>query len=237
MNDLSPNQLDLLRSRLKDEYEAIQSNIMKSEHDGLARSLRDETGELSPIDNHPGDLGTELYERGKDIALLEQQELHMQRIEAALRAIEDGSYGQCASCGEPIPFERLNALPDCLYCIQHAPRSLLSDKRPVEEQFLHPPFGRTSMDEHEYSGFDGEDSWQIVENWGNSDSPAMSENRDAPDYNHIAIDAEENDGYVEAMESFLATDITGRHVTVIRNREYDDYIHSDEGDHGLDAEA
>lgn len=237
MNDISPDQLDLLRSRLKDEHEAIQSRIMESEHDGLALSLRDETGELSPIDNHPGDLGTELYERGKDIALLEQQELHLQRIEAALRAIEEGSYGQCAACGEAIPFERLNALPDSLYCIQHAPRSSLSDARPVEEQFLHPPFGRTSMDEHEFSGFDGEDSWQIVENWGNSDSPAMSENRDATDYNHIAIDAEENDGYVEPMESFLATDITCSHVTVIRNREYDDYMHSDEGDHGLDAEA
>lgn len=238
MSNPSSSQLELLRLRLQDEHKEIESRLMQNQHYGKGDSLRDQTGELSPIDNHPGDLATELYEREKDISLLEQEELHLRRIEAALGAMENGSYGVCAVCGEPIPFERLDAVPDTLYCVNHTPRNIVSDRRPVEETFLQPPFGRTSMDEHEdgYNGFDGEDAWQIVESWGNADSPAMSENRNATDYEHIGIESEENDGYVESIESFLATDITGRYVSVIRNREYERYMQSEEGDHLLEEE-
>ncbi len=41
---------------------------------------------------------------------------------AALRRIEDGSYGKCAECGERLPDARLKALPAALRC------------RPCEEQ-------------------------------------------------------------------------------------------------------
>ncbi|WP_419872895.1 TraR/DksA C4-type zinc finger protein [Candidatus Pristimantibacillus sp. PTI5] len=228
---------DLLRSRLKDEQKEIEHRITENDHYGLAHSLRDDTGELSSIDNHPGDIATELYEREKDVALHEQEELHLNRIDAALQAMDNGTYGICATCHEPIPLERLDAVPDTLHCIEHAPRQHLSLRRPVEELVLDPPFGRTSMDEQDsYNGFDGEDAWQIVEQWGNADSPAFSENRDVADYEHVGIDAYENDGFVEPLESFIATDITGRHVSVIRNREYMHYMDTGEGDHGLESE-
>lgn len=233
MTSLSKSQCDLLRSRLADEKADIEARLAQNEHYGKGDSYRDETGELSAIDNHPGDGATELYDREKDIALLEQEELHLRRIEAALSAMDKGSYGRCVACGKEIPFERLDAAPDSLYCIDHAPRNIVSDDRPVEEIFLMPPFGRSSLDEHEYNGFDGEDAWQIVESWGNANSPAMSENRDVTDYDHVGIEAEENDGYVESIESFVATDITGRNVSIVRNREYERYMHSNEGDSGL----
>ncbi|CAM4508450.1 YteA family regulatory protein [Paenibacillus endophyticus] len=229
--------IKLLQSRLLDEQSEIEQRLENNDHYGLSESLRDDTGELTSIDNHPGDTATELYEREKDVALLEQEELHLQRIDAALQAISSGTYGICATCNEPIPLERLDAVPDTLHCIEHAPRQHLSLRRPVEEIVLDPPFGRTSMDEQDsYNGFDGEDAWQIVERWGNADSPATSENRDVADYGHVGIDAYENDGYVEPLESFLATDITGRHVSVIRNREYLHYLDTGEGDHGLETD-
>ncbi|MDQ6418949.1 TraR/DksA C4-type zinc finger protein [Paenibacillus sp. LHD-117] len=230
MTSLTNAQYSSLRSRLEDEQADILSRLEQNDHYGKSDSMRDESGELSPIDNHPGDMASELYEREKDIALLEQEELHLSRIEAALDAMDKGNYGTCVACGTIIPFERLEAAPDSLYCIDHAPRNNISDNRPIEEVFLQPPFGRTSMDERKSNGFDGEDAWQIVESWGNSDSPAMSENRDVADYDHVGIEAEENDGFVEPIESFLATDITGRHVSVVRNRQYDRYMHANEGD-------
>lgn len=228
---------NLLQSRLLDEKRDIENRLAENDHYGLSHSLRDDTGELTSIDNHPGDTATELYEREKDVALLEQEDLHLVRIDAALQAMANGTYGICAICAEPIPIERLDAVPDTLHCIEHAPRQHLSLRRPVEELVLDPPFGRTSMDEQDsYNGFDGEDAWQIVEQFGNADSPAMSENRDVADYDHVGIDAYENDGFVEPLESFLATDITGRHVSVIRNREYMHYMDTGEGDHGLETE-
>ncbi|MHA6484710.1 TraR/DksA C4-type zinc finger protein [Paenibacillus sp. strain BS8-2] len=233
ISSLTHSQLELLKSRLQDEYANISSRLEQNDNFGRHQSMRDESGELSSLDNHPGDFATEMYEREKDLALLAQEELQLRNIEAAFDAMNKGSYGLCAACGHAIPFERLNAAPDSLYCVDHAIRQSVASDRPVEEQFLAHPFGRSSKDEQDYNGFDGEDAWQIVESWGNSDSPAMSENRDAADYGHLAIEADEHDGFVESLESFLATDITGRHVSIVRNSEYDRYMHSTEGDNGL----
>ncbi len=38
-------------------------------------------------------------------------------VVAALRKIDDGSFGACERCGEPIPEKRLDALPFARYCI------------------------------------------------------------------------------------------------------------------------
>ncbi|GMK43003.1 MULTISPECIES: TraR/DksA C4-type zinc finger protein [Paenibacillus] len=229
-------QLAQLRSRLEAEKREIEERQSHNEHNGLASSLRDNTGELSPIDNHPADLGTELFERSKDLALLENEDLHLTRISQALEAMDNGTYGQCRACGKPIPDERLEALPDSLYCVEHAPRQETSHRQPAEEDFLAPPFGRSSRDDDDYNGFDGEDAWQIVEQWGTSESPAFSENNNVDDYDHIGIEADENDGFVESYESFVATDITGNHVSVIRNRHYKQYMDHEEGDHELELE-
>ncbi|WP_168120707.1 TraR/DksA C4-type zinc finger protein [Paenibacillus sp. HB172176] len=222
------------RKQLEQEKQLLENQLNRNDEFGLRESLRDSVGELSPIDNHPGDVATELYEREKDIALLRQEERHLETINSALAAMDDATYGICKVCGADIAMERLDAEPETLTCIEHAPKAPVQDYRPVEEQFLEPPFGRSSMDENDYAGFDGEDAWQIVEQWGNSDSPALSENRNAYDYDHMGIEADENDGYVESIESFLATDITGRHVSVVRNHEYNHYLHSEEGDHELE---
>lgn len=231
---LKPDQLSRLRMRLEQNRSSIERHLDENGRFGLHDSLRDQTGELSPIDNHPGDLASEVYERGKDIALLENEELYLNRIDAALQAMDEGTYGVCKECGKSIPIERLEAVPDTLYCVEHSPRQDVSNNRPVEEEFLDPPFGRSSMDEQSsYNGFDGEDAWQIVESWGNADSPAYSENRDVEGYRSVGIEADENDGFVEPIESFVASDITGRHVYVIRNREYNHYMEAGEGDFGL----
>ena len=42
---------------------------------------------------------------------------HRQAIEAALKRIEDGSYGYCAATGRPIGIHRMLAAPYATYCI------------------------------------------------------------------------------------------------------------------------
>jgi DnaK suppressor protein len=36
----------------------------------------------------------------------------------ALRRLDDGTYGICARCGDPIPFERLEAIPHARRCVR-----------------------------------------------------------------------------------------------------------------------
>jgi RNA polymerase-binding transcription factor DksA len=85
---------------------------------GIAESLRrqlvDQSAngeELAQYDQHPADVGTDVFEREKDQAILEQVEADLAELEAALARVEDGTYGVDEETGEPIDDERLDALP------------------------------------------------------------------------------------------------------------------------------
>lgn len=230
MSLLDTEQLQWLQNELLDRKRSIEQRLEHNDHYGLEHTHRYETGELSTIDNHPGDVGTEVYERAKDVSLTEHDEFMLERIDSALHAMKEGSYGSCAACGAAIPYERLQAIPYTIYCVQHSRETQASNNRPVEEEFLSPPFGRSSLDEHEYSGFDGEDAWQIVESWGSSNSPAMAESNEITHYDDIEIEAGDDlGGFVESYENFVATDLYGHDVTVIRSKQYQDYLDKGEG--------
>ncbi|MEF3305558.1 TraR/DksA C4-type zinc finger protein [Paenibacillus sp. GYB003] len=231
MTSLTNEQRETLRDLLERERHSIERRLADNDHFGSADPLGAATGELSSYDNHPADLGSEVFERGKDIALNEHEEHRLADIKDALQRMKEGTYGRCAICRRPIPYERLQAMPDTEYCIDHVPDRELSQRRPAEEKLMEPPFGRTSLDEHaDETEFDGEDAWQIVESWGNSDSPAMAENPEVHDYESMYAEAEENEGFVEPYESFVATDLYGQHVTVVRNRHYREYMEHYEGE-------
>ncbi len=240
---IQPQQLQALRQDLLNEREELEHHLNETSKFGMAEPMGAQLAELSLIDNHPADIGTELFERGKDLALTELLEHQLQKTEAALQRMEQGTYGRCAECGEPIPYERLQALPSADYCMKHVPDDELSKRRPREEQFLSPAM-RSDMDHDDTTQFDGEDAWQIVESWGNSDSPAMSELRDVDDYNELYIESYENEGYVESLENFIATDMYGNNVTFYRSSEYRQYMANGEGEgllepdlHAVDEEA
>lgn len=93
-----------------------QSEIINQIQDrfGLVASQKEAIGELSSYDNHPADLGTETYERGKDLALSEHAERELEEINAALHAMEEGTYGICKVCSMDIPYDRLLALPTAI---------------------------------------------------------------------------------------------------------------------------
>ncbi|TBL78173.1 TraR/DksA C4-type zinc finger protein [Paenibacillus thalictri] len=231
MNPLSAQQLTELKQELLRQKQDLEHRLEQNKSYGLSESIAEQTGELAAYDNHPADLGSEVFEHSKDLALNESSEHQLEDIGAALSHMDAGNYGQCAVCGKPIPFERLQAVPTTEYCIEHSPDTHRTD-RPVEEKLLYPPFGRTSLDERsDQNQFDGEDAWQIVESWGTSNTPAMQENPNIIDgYNDMYIESDENDGYVESLESFLATDIYGHDVMVLRNKAYREYMDGGEGE-------
>ncbi|MNP07346.1 RNA polymerase-binding transcription factor DksA [compost metagenome] len=166
-----------------------------------------------------------------DISLLDHDDLQLERIESALAQIDAGTYGRCKICNQDIPYDRLVAVPATAYCKEHSPRQIVSDDRPVEEQFLMPPFGRTSLDERDdQNGFDGEDAWQTLERWGTSNSPAMAEGNQIESYDDMAIESDDEiEGCVEPMESFVAADIEGNPIGIVRNRHYIHYLEIGEG--------
>src|SRR5699024_4108091 len=105
---------------------------------GLQSAVKDTTGELSSYDNHPADMGTELFERGKDLALNEHAEKELEEINSALHAINEGTYGICVECGVDIPFERLEIVPTTDRCKNHASDQTFTRDHPVEAEVFSP---------------------------------------------------------------------------------------------------
>jgi YteA family regulatory protein len=142
---------------------------------GLSMSMTEQYGEFGVVDNHPGDSGSETFEREKDLGLRWHAQERVGEIDRALRALAEGTYGRCAICGREIPAERLKAVPytlQCVACRQAAEDLPDPNMRPIEESVLEPVFGRSNRDgDPDYNGFDGEDAWQDVAVYGTSETP------------------------------------------------------------------
>jgi RNA polymerase-binding transcription factor DksA len=84
-------------------------------------SIEDELGEVGSggTDNHLGDTASATYDRELDEGLEEGVRETIAEIDAALKRIDDGTYGICEVGGEPIPEERLRAIPWATRCIDH----------------------------------------------------------------------------------------------------------------------
>jgi DnaK suppressor protein len=113
---MSVIDVDRFREVLLEERRRVEAAIenLHADHPG---TMSDETGEDAVYDNHLADTATETYDRELDYTLEENSEHLLGEIEAALKRIEDDTYGVCSNCGKPIPEERLEALPWATLCI------------------------------------------------------------------------------------------------------------------------
>ncbi|HJT99925.1 MAG TPA: TraR/DksA C4-type zinc finger protein [Actinomycetes bacterium] len=103
--------------RLEEErtrLQGIREGIQRERDDAIA----DAGGELSSVDQHPGDSGTETFEMEKNVSLLEQVDDELLEVEAAVQRLERDSYGTCQVCGRPIGDERLEAMPATRFCVE-----------------------------------------------------------------------------------------------------------------------
>lgn len=166
--------------RLQNEKQVLKDRI-DSLNEGLKLSMQESIGELSLYDNHPADVGDELFERGKDLSLRDNAGIQLERVERALEKIDAGSYGICDGCGQAISENRLEAAPEANLCISCKQKEEVPDRtpRPIEEAVIRPPYGehmgknyhRKFGDGDNDPSFDGEDAWQAVARFGTSDTP------------------------------------------------------------------
>lgn len=82
-------------------------------------SERYTSGELSSYDNHPADIGTEVYMDAMQNSLTNHEKEKLNNINNALNKIENGTYGKCDECGMDIDEDRLEIIPEtslCMHC-------------------------------------------------------------------------------------------------------------------------
>ncbi len=60
---------------------------------------------------------SQVFAQQRDLALRDRAVQHLELVDAALARLDDGTFGACQNCGNPIAPERLEALPWAALCI------------------------------------------------------------------------------------------------------------------------
>jgi RNA polymerase-binding transcription factor DksA len=111
---------DDARRHLADEQERLERlrGTIEDQHLG-DEPQEDSSSELSHVDQHPADSASDVFEREKEFSILEQVEAELADVDRALARLDEGTYGRCEVCGEPIADERLASLPAARFCVEH----------------------------------------------------------------------------------------------------------------------
>ena len=113
MNPLSDGERNELRERLSNRGTALRAEIQRE----LAKS---DDPRVTGFMNHFAE--TEAWVLADiladlDVATVTRDVTELSEVEAAFSRLDDGSYGTCSNCGEPIGWPRLNAQPTADRCI------------------------------------------------------------------------------------------------------------------------
>ena len=97
--------LDKLRSLLGD-MNKLEGEVLRSKKDAA-------TLDISKF----ADLGSDNYEVELDMEMIEGQCDEIREVVAALKRVEDGSFGTCVTCGKKVNARRLKAIPYARLCV------------------------------------------------------------------------------------------------------------------------
>ena len=126
--------------RLSEEKKKNLDLLEKMKDPKKSGFMEEYSTELSSYDNHPADLGTDMFMMEQDKGLINKLEDILYEIEVSEKNLESGDYGFCISCGKKIDEERLKLIPYLKLCIDCSKEKISLDKkrnfRPEEEVVL-----------------------------------------------------------------------------------------------------
>ncbi len=107
---MDKKQLKQFKKRLETRQQELHRSVTRAQEDG--RTLED----VRAADE--GDRAATSYVKDFLFRLSTNERNLLQAVENTLLRIADGSFGQCASCGQEINQKRLEAIPWTLHCIK-----------------------------------------------------------------------------------------------------------------------
>jgi DnaK suppressor protein len=113
---MDATKLEGVRESLVARREEIQAEVdrMATEVRWLGGDQEDESGGLG---NHLADEGSDVTEQERLTTISADLQDVLRQIDGALGRIDNGGYGTCQRCGQPINPERLEAFPYVAFCI------------------------------------------------------------------------------------------------------------------------
>jgi len=110
--------LEAVKQRLREERAEASARLAALATD--LESVFAASVDSNADDEHDPEGQTIAYERSQLSALIRAAQEHLSAIEAATARLEQGGYGTCDVCLQPIPAARLEARPTARTCVQHA---------------------------------------------------------------------------------------------------------------------
>lgn len=107
-----------LKQQILDEKARIEQELAKFSHRNPKAADGEPEVEFKDIGNEEGDNAAEVAQFSDNLSMEEELEKAIRDIESALKMIEDGTYGTCKYCKQPIDERRLLARPTSSSCIQ-----------------------------------------------------------------------------------------------------------------------
>ena len=114
-------ELEELRVMLEGEKESLEEEL--ASHGRFQNETGDWQGNSSGLEGEeadPNDAADQIEELVTNVPLVEELEEKHTDVSDALEKIDNGIYGLCEECEEPIPLARLKANPSARTCIEHA---------------------------------------------------------------------------------------------------------------------
>lgn len=105
---MNRDQLEQFRLRLQGMLSELQGEVVET--------VTDMRSEAEPFPD-PNDRASLESDRNLTLRIRDRERKLRSKIEEALARIEDGSFGICESCGEPIGAKRLEARPVTTLCV------------------------------------------------------------------------------------------------------------------------
>ena len=106
-------ELEKVRKGLRAEIAGLTADIAQAESE-IAERLGDAVGGAG---DDQADAGAKTFQREYELALTQNARDLVDLAERALARIDDGTYGVCESCGQPIGKARLEAFPRATLCV------------------------------------------------------------------------------------------------------------------------
>lgn len=107
---LSKRDQEKFRKLLEEKRAGVLENAKKTLTDSMVLDPSDLPDEM--------DLASSEYLQSFEFRLRGREKVHLAKLDLALRKIDDGSFGVCTQCEEPINKKRLDARPETQLCIR-----------------------------------------------------------------------------------------------------------------------
>lgn len=114
---LNKDQMKQFRQLLITERAKLAGEI-KNIAQETSKSPREASGDLSAYTVHMADMAADTYERELSMNIVSSEQQILYQIDDALKRLDDGSYGVCQQCNQPITMSRLKAVPYASHCIE-----------------------------------------------------------------------------------------------------------------------